>query len=110
MTKPSTDTALKSFNSLNVKSTNNYKTGLTSTTTVPPSNTNNINNMNSDSLSKNRQATHLVHRHSNPVSSYNNNQPNSNMQSTSKNKSIQQNQNSLTENTPNTLPRIRINT
>jgi len=111
-TKPMSETAIKSFNSLNIKSNPNYKSNYVPTVSIPTAINPNNNNLNSDSGSKNRQNSNLVHRHSNPNSNFSNNQNNitNSVSNTPKNRSIQQTPNSMAESTAGQLPRIKLNT
>ncbi len=75
-----------------------------------PNVSNNI--LNSDST-KNRNASSLMHRHSNPTHSFTSNNHNlsannNNIMSGSKVKAVQQTQNSMQDSTPKSLPRIKI--
>ena len=72
------------------------------------------NMLNSDST-KNRNASSLMHRHSNPSHSFTTNNQNlsannNNIMSGSKVKAVQPTQNSMQDSTPKSLPRIKINT
>ena len=123
MTTAKPESTLKSFNSLNIKSSSGYKSNFSSpvsTTTATSTTNGNSNNqananmiINTDSASKPRQASNLVHRHSNPISSYStSSNPNSAMSmtvsNTTKSRALQQTPNSLNDSAA--LPRIRINT
>ena len=114
VSKQNTESNLKTFNSLNVKT--NLKNALSSPAQSTASNYQN-SNVNTD-LVKNRNSSNLVHRHSNPNPSFtNSNQSNFlnqnvaiNAPGSSKLKNVQQIPNSLSDSTPKSLPRIKINT
>lgn len=115
-TSTNPESTLKSFNSLNIKPSSGYKSNFSSpvsTTTATGTANANANNQTTDSASKPRQASNLVHRHSNPISSYStSSNPNSAMSMTvsnaAKSRALQQTPNSLNDSAA--LPRIRINT
>ena len=106
ITRNSAD-ALKTFNSLNIKPTSNYK--LNQTNSSANSTQINETTMNSQTAVKARQSASLTHRHSNPGSSYSNASTNPSSFKSRMNGNYQQSAASTIANDASALPRIRIN-